>query len=301
MVRTLKPDIVIGLGGGSSMDAAKAIALLATNPGTIKQYEGKSTYRHPPLPVLAIPTTCGTGSEVTWVAVITDPERKFKMSIKGPHMFPATAVIDPDVLQSLPPHLIASTGMDALTHAIEAYTAKPRTLFTDIFARKAVFYIFESLKKVYTDITNKKAREHIMLGSTLAGIAFGNSDVGAVHCIAESMGGLYNLPHGVANSMFLPVVMEFNFPEAESRYADLGRLIGIKDPDDTDAAHKFLEKVKELSHFLHIPSFKELDINENDFPEIAKRSVKNNSNPSNARKAEFDDYIHMLTRAYELD
>jgi alcohol dehydrogenase len=298
-VRAVNPDIIIGVGGGSSMDAAKAIALLATNPGTIEQYEGKSTYRHPPLPVIAIPTTCGTGSEVTWVAVITDPERKFKMSIKGPHIFPAIAVIDPDVLRSLPQHLIASTGMDALTHAIEAYTAKPRTVLTDIFARKAVSYIFKSLRKVYTDITNKKARENIMLGSTLAGIAFGNSDVGAVHCIAESIGGLYNVPHGVANSMFLPVVMEFNFPESTSRYADLGRLIGIKDIDDASAAQKFIEAVKELSHFLDIPSFKELGIKESDFCEIAHRSVKNNSNPSNPRKAEFDDYMHMLTTAHE--
>lgn len=299
VVRTLKPDIIIGLGGGSSIDAAKAIALLATNPGTIEQYEGKHTYRVPPLPVLAIPTTCGTGSEVTLVSVITDLERKFKMSIKGPHMFPATAVIDPDVLQSLPQHLVASTGMDALTHAIEAYTAKPRTLITDLFARKAVSLIITHLKKAYTDITNKKAREHTMLGSTLAGIAFGNSDVGAVHCIAESIGGLYNIPHGVANAMFLPVVMEFNFPQVKSRYADLARLIGIKDPDDTDAARKFIETIKKLSDVLHIPSFAELDIKENDFSNIARRSVKNNSNPSNPRKAGFDDYMHMLTKAHQ--
>ncbi|MGD2247482.1 MAG: iron-containing alcohol dehydrogenase [Candidatus Methanofastidiosia archaeon] len=299
-VRAANPDIIMGVGGGSSIDAAKALALLATNPGTIEQYEGKSTYKHPPLPIIAIPTTCGTGSEVTWVAVITDPQRKFKMSIKGPHMFPYAAVIDPDVLQSLPQSLIASTGMDALTHAIEAYTVKPRTLITDIFARKAVSYIFNSLKDVYTNITNKKAREHIMLGSTLAGIAFGNSDVGAVHCIAESIGGLYNVPHGVANSMFLPVIMEFNFPESTSRYADLGRLIGITDTDDAGAARKFIETIKELSHFLHIPSFKELGIKESDFPEIAQRSVKNNSNPSNPRKADFDDYLHMLTAAHDL-
>ncbi|MQY60426.1 iron-containing alcohol dehydrogenase, partial [bacterium] len=132
IVRKIKPDLVIGLGGGSSLDAAKAIALLATNPGEIEDYEGKGKYKSPPLPVLAIPTTCGTASEVTWVSVVTHTERMFKMSIKGPHMFPAVALVDPDLLVTLPPSLVASTGLDALTHAVEAYTVKSATFLTDI-------------------------------------------------------------------------------------------------------------------------------------------------------------------------
>lgn len=298
-VRTMKPDLVVGLGGGSSLDAAKALALLGTNPGTIEEYEGRKKYKYPPLPVLALPTTCGTGSEVTWVAVITDDSRKFKMSIKGPDMFPRAAIVDPDVLVTLPQSLIASTGMDALTHAIEAYTVNPRTVVTDVFALKAIQLIFGSLKNAYTDITNKQARENIMLGSTLAGIAFGNSDVGAVHCIAETVGGLYDIPHGVANSIFLPFIMEFNLPVVKNRYAHIARHTGIEEKDDDAAAQALIEKVKVLSRSLNIPSFKRLGITERDFPEIAQRSVENNSNPSNPREATVADYIEILTRVFQ--
>jgi len=299
IVRTIKPDFVIGLGGGSSIDAAKAVALLATNGGKIEDYEGKEKYKSPPIPVLAIPTTCGTGSEVTWVSIITDTKRMFKMSIKGPRMFPAVALIDPDLLVSLPPPLIASTGMDAITHAIEAYTVKPHTYITDIFARKALQLIFQSLESVYKDIkNNKEARENIMLGSTLAGMAFGNSDVGAVHCIAEAVGGLYDIPHGVANSIFLPFVMEFNLPAVKNRYAKIARLVGIEEKDDDTAAHELIQKIKALSHSLNIPSFKDLGIKESEFSEIAQKSFQNNSNPSNPREIHSEDYIEILRKTF---
>ena len=137
IVRKLKPDVIIGLGGGSALDAAKSIALLATNTGAIEDFEGKGKYKTSPLPVIAVPTTCGTASEVTWVSVVTHTERMFKMSIKGPAMFPAVALVDPDLLITLPPPLIASTGMDALTHAVEAYTVKAATFLTDFCPRIA--------------------------------------------------------------------------------------------------------------------------------------------------------------------
>ncbi|MEJ2025867.1 MAG: iron-containing alcohol dehydrogenase, partial [Deltaproteobacteria bacterium] len=146
-------DVVLALGGGSVLDAAKAIALLATNSGKIEQYEGREKYSNPPLPVIAVPTTCGTGSEVTWVSVITDIEQKFKMSIKGRKMFPAAAVVDPDVIMSLPAAVIASTGMDALTHAVEAFTVKPATPVTDLFALEAIRRIWKSLPQAYEDIS----------------------------------------------------------------------------------------------------------------------------------------------------
>lgn len=303
LVRSVTPDIIIGLGGGSVLDAAKALALLATNPGNIEEYEGKQQYVNPPLPVVAIPTTCGTGSEVTWVSVITHVERKFKMSIKGSDMFPVIALVDPDVLVTLPPFLVASTGMDALTHALEAYTVKPRTVITDLIALKALSLIGESLEAAYNDITNKKAREDIMLGSTLAGIAFGNSDVGAVHCLAESVGGLYDVPHGVANSIFLPFVMEFNFPVVKDRYAQVARYIkvyqkGKGKESEIEAARTLIEVVKWLSRSLNIPSFKSLDIKKSEFLEIAHRSVQNNSNPSNPREVTVDDYVTILEKAF---
>lgn len=298
LVRTIKPELIIGLGGGSSLDAAKAIALLATNPQTIEEYEGKQMYTHPPLPVIAIPTTCGTGSEVTWVSVITDTQRNFKMSIKGPHMFPCAALIDPDLLVSLPPSLVASTGLDALTHALEAYTVNQRTPITDILAREALLLIYRSLPPAYEDIaSNTRARENLMLGSTLAGMAFGNSDVGAVHCLAETIGGLFDIPHGVANSIFLPFVMEYNLPAVKDRYATIARFLQLSQETDDIAAKVLIEKIKSLSSRLNVPSFRSLSIPEDQFSDIAERSVQNNSNASNPRVVTSSDYVSILRAA----
>ena len=296
-VRKVKPEVVIGLGGGSSLDAAKAIALLATNSGKIEDYEGKEKYTCPPLPVIAIPTTCGTGSEVTWVSVITHTERRFKMSIKGPELFPEVALIDPDLLLSLPPPLIASTGMDALTHAVEAYTVRLATFFTDIFARKALELIIPSVERAYKNIKgDKEARENIMLGSTIAGIAFCNSDVGSVHCLAEAIGSLHDTPHGVANSVFLPFVMEFNLPVVKERYAEIARLAGVEEEDSQAASQKLIQKIKDLSQSMNIPSLKKLGIKEDELPEIAEKAYQNNSNPSNPREAGIEDYLAILDK-----
>jgi alcohol dehydrogenase len=296
--RLLKPDLIIGLGGGSVLDAAKAIALLATNPGRIEDYEGREKYQTSPLPVLAIPTTCGTGSEVTWVAVITHVERKFKMSIKGPLMYPAAALVDPDLLTTLPAPLIASTGLDALTHALEAYTSKAASVLTDVLAVEALRLIFRHLPAAYQDIKeNAEAREGLMLGSLLAGMAFGNSDVGAVHCLAESLGSLYDTPHGVANAVFLPWVMEFNLPAAKQEYAKIAAVSGIEAGDQKEAAGRLIDQVREFSRSLSIPTFGDLKIPEGDFELIAQKSFANNSNPSNPREAGAKDYLDILRRA----
>lgn len=298
IVRGFKPDLVIGLGGGSALDAAKAIALLAANPGRIEEYEGLAKYKNPPLPVLAIPTTCGTASEVTWVSVITHTGRKFKMSIKGPLLFPAAALVDPDLLMTLPPPLIASTGLDALTHGIEAYTVKPATFITDIFSRASLKYIFQFLERAYDDIEGDfKAREWIMLGSLLAGMAFGNSDVGAVHCLSEAVGSLYDTAHGVANAIFLPYVMEFNLPVSARRYTEIARLAGIHEIDDYEAARMLIQKIKRLSQRLKIPSVRDIGLTESQFPDIARKSFANNSNPSNPREVGVEDYLEILSRA----
>lgn len=300
IVRKLKPDVVIGLGGGSALDAAKSIALLATNTGAIEDYEGKGKYNTAPLPVIAVPTTCGTASEVTWVSVVTHTERMFKMSIKGPAMFPAVALVDPDLLLTLPPPLIASTGMDALTHAVEAYTVKAATFMTDIFARESLNLIFHSLERAYRNIKDDhEARIMIMKGSMIAGMAFGNSDVGGVHCIAEAVGSLYDTPHGVANSVFLPYVMEFNLPAVKGRYAEIALLAGIDEKDEETAAQKLIRLIKELARILNIPAFKDLGIEKAKFPEIAEKSFQNNSNPSNPRETGVADYMSILEKAYE--
>ena len=298
VARRLMPDLVIGLGGGSVLDAAKAIALLATNPGGIEDYEGREKYREAPLPVLAIPTTCGTGSEVTWVSIITHTGRKIKMSIKGPLMYPAVALVDPDLLMTLPKHLVASTGFDALTHAIEAFTAKPATAITDALALEALRLIFRSLPEAYPDIrANPTAREELMLGSVIAGMAFVNSDVGAVHCLAESIGSTYDTPHGVANAVLLPFVMEFNLKAAKAKYARIAALAGIEAKDEEEAAARLIQKVQELSRALSIPMFRDLGIPESGLELIAKKSFENNSNPSNPREATALDYLDILRQA----
>jgi len=299
VARQLGSDLIIGLGGGSALDAAKGVALLATNPGHIEDYEGRAKYRIAPLPVIAIPTTCGTGSEVTWVAVITHMERKFKMGIKGPQMFPAVALVDPDLLSTLPRPLVAATALDALTHAVEAYTAKPATFITDVWARESFGLVFRFIQGAYRDIEgNREAREGMMKGSLLAGMAFGNSDVGAVHCIAESIGALYDIPHGVANAVFLPFVMEFNLPVSAGRYAELARLAGIEEPDDALASRRLIQRIGELSRALGIPSCRGLGLKEYQLAEIAGKSFENNSSPSNPRDVTAGDYLSILKKAF---
>ena len=299
MVRSTQPDLVIGLGGGSALDAAKAIALLAKNPGKIEDYEGKARYTQSPLPVLAVPTTCGTGSEVTWVSVITHTTRQFKMSIKGPEMFPAVAVVDPDLLLTLPPNLVASTGLDALTHAVEAYTVKPATFLTDYIALEALRLIFHSVEEAYQDIKgNSMAREEIMRGSLVAGLAFGNSDVGGVHCLSESVGAILDTPHGIANSIFLPFVMEFNLPASAGKYAEIAKMVGLSEKDELSSAEALIRRIRGLVCSLGIPTFRDTGVQESQLREIAMKSFENNSNPSNPREATVDDYLDILQKAY---
>jgi alcohol dehydrogenase class IV len=299
-IRKIDPDLVIGLGGGSPLDAGKALALLGTNDGNIEAYEGKQKYNKDPLPFLAIPTTCGTGSEVTWVSVITDVNRKFKMSIKGPKMYPAASIVDPDLIKTLPPSIIASTGLDALTHAVEAYLSKPATLITDTHAIQAVKLILGAIEGAYLDIENNHTdRENLMLGSTIAGFAFGNSDVTAVHCISESIGALYDIPHGVANSIFLPHVLAYNLPDCFEKMAALARQVGMTQTDDMKASNAFIQLIVKLSNRLGIPLFKDLKIGKDQFEKIADMSFENNSTPSNPRALGKKDYLNILVNAYE--
>ncbi len=298
LTRRIRPELIIGLGGGSVLDAAKAAAVLATNPGLIEDFEGLRRYTAAPAPVLAVPTTCGTGSEVTKGAVITDTQRPFKMSIKGPELFPAAAIVDPDLLSSLPASIVASTGLDALTHAIEAFTAKSSNLITDQFALQAVKLICKAIEPAYQDIAaNTAARESLMYGSTLAGYAFGNSDVGAVHCLAESIGALFDTPHGVANSIFLPYVMRFNLPACANKYAVLAEAVGIQGENEEDLAAKFIERVEDVSGKVGIPGFLELGIEAGSFSRIAEYSAQNGSNASNPRVAGVQDYVAILESA----
>ncbi|MFT5690398.1 MAG: alcohol dehydrogenase, partial [Planctomycetota bacterium] len=204
LAREQNSQMLIGIGGGSVLDAAKAAAMLATNGGSLLDYVGKDRIAKEPLPFIAVPTTCGTGSEVTWVAVVTSEDAASKVSVKGLGMFPDFALVDAELIAKLPPPLLASTSMDALTHAIEASTGKCANPISDALSDQAVQRIFGYLERAVADSAgDPEARDHIACASTLAGVSFGNSDVGAVHCLSETLGGLFDVPHGLANAILL--------------------------------------------------------------------------------------------------
>lgn len=294
-------EALIALGGGSSMDQAKAIGALVTNGGKCQDWDGVPL-KKAMLPTICIPTTAGTGSEATFVAVITDTKRKFKMSIFDPlKLVPKVAIIDPEVTISLPPFLTASTGIDALTHAIEAYTCKVSQPITDALALYAIDIILKNIVKAVTNGNDIKAREQMMIGSCMAGIAFINSNVGAVHAISETIGGRYDTPHGVGNSIFLPYVMKYNVPANVEKFATVAKYLGV-DPTGKSAeelAYAGVEKVKELNEAVKIPKLSELEyIKEENFEEIARISAENLLSNDNAREIDAEAYLEILRAAY---
>lgn len=283
-------SLVIGLGGGSVLDAAKAAAMVIPNGGSCAEYEGRNRYRETPLPFLAIPTTCGTGSEVTWVSVITVEERQAKISVKGETMFPAWAVVDSDLLRTLPAKLVAWTGVDALTHALEAATCRLANPISDTLATQAVALLLRHLRRAVADIAgDAEAREAVMRASTIAGLAFGNADVAAVHCLSETLGGRWDVPHGLANAVLLAPVLRYNLQGSAGKLAVLAGSLGIP-----EGAEGVIRAVEELVRDLEIPPFGDLGIPEEDYPWIAERAVANGSNPSNAREMGVGEYLEVL-------
>ncbi|WP_245693013.1 iron-containing alcohol dehydrogenase [Sporomusa acidovorans] len=249
-------DFLISFGGGSPHDCAKAIALLSTNTGKIHDYEGYNKSVKPSAPLIAVNTTAGTGSELTRFCVITDEERRTKMTINDWHVTPIIAVNDAALMTGLPPGLTAATGMDALTHGIEAYVSTNATPVTDCKALKAVELVLNNLLAVYKDGHNLEAREMMVYAEYLAGISFNNAGLGYVHAMAHQLGGFYNLPHGVCNALLLPAVMEFNLPVAAHKYADIARMSGIDTRDlSTEASARLvISKINELNQAMGLPT-----------------------------------------------
>lgn len=283
-------SLVIGLGGGSVLDAAKAAAMVIPNGGSSADYEGRDRYPETPLPFLAIPTTCGTGSEVTWVSVLTVPERQAKISIKGETMFPAWAFVDADLVRTLPPRLVAWTGVDALTHALEAYTCRESNPVSDSLAASAAALLLRFLPRAVADVAgDDEAREAVMRASTIAGLAFGNADVAAVHCLSETLGGRWDVAHGLANAVLLAPVLRYNLPASEAKLATLAPPFGV-----SGGAEGVLRAVDDLVRDLEIPPFRELGISPDDYPWIADRATRNNSNLSNARPMGPGNYLEIL-------
>lgn len=302
LAKTEGVDLVIALGGGSAMDQAKCVAALLTNGKTAVEW-GDVELEKNIMNLFCIPTTAGTGSEVTFCAVITDMARQYKMTVGDPvHMIPTLAICDPGVTLGLPKSLTAACGVDALTHAIEAYTVKVHQPITDALALKAISMISKNLIVAYEDGANKEARRNMMIASTIAGMAFISSNVGAVHAIAETVGAWFDTPHGVANSLFLPYVMEYNIRACPERLADVAEALGVErvaGMSDEDYAMAGINFVKELNRKLCIPVLKDLKvISPNKFEQIAERSASNVLSNDNAREIKKEDYLSILNKAY---
>ncbi|MCS7684761.1 iron-containing alcohol dehydrogenase [Pseudomonas aeruginosa] len=293
-------DGLLAVGGGSAMDAAKAISVLLTHDGRIEDYEGSFTLTRAIPPIVAIPTTAGTGSEVTCFSVITDTARHFKMSVHDHRVGPVLALLDSHITDTLPASIAAATGMDALTHAIEAYTCRVSNPISDGLALHAIRLISQHLKPAVQEPENREAREQMLVASLIAGMAFGNADVGSVHCISEAIGGMYDTPHGVGNAIFLPFVFGHNRDADIVRHAQVAYALGI-DPglSPVDAAEAAVSYLFQMSKDLGIPRFAEVKgVREEDFLSIAEKSKKNFSDGSNAKQMTVETYREIVAAAY---
>lgn len=266
-------DGIIAFGGGSPMDCAKAAAARIVKPHkSIPQMKGVLKVRKKLPPFFAVPTTAGTGSETTIVAVVSNPETHEKYAITDPVLCPKYAVLDPELTIGLPPHITSTTGMDALTHAVEAYIGKSNTKKTEEYALKSTKLIFENICTAFSDGKNMDARENMLLASHYAGIAFTRAYVGYVHAIAHRLGGMYGVPHGLANSIILPNVLEFYGKSAHARLARLAEYVGISGSSDSEKAAAFIDKIKDLNKKMNIPETID-KIQINDIPLIAKHAM----------------------------
>ncbi|MED1793494.1 iron-containing alcohol dehydrogenase [Brevibacillus nitrificans] len=301
LFREAAADVVVAVGGGSAMDTGKTIAICGPNGGAPADYaDGRLPYTNI-APIVCIPTTAGTGSEVTRSAVITESTTHRKMTLKHAALRPTLAVLDPVLTYSVPPAITAATGVDALVHAIEGYTCKVTNPISQAFGAKAMQTIVRALPAAYANGQDEEARHAMLEGSLMAGLCFGSADVAAVHCLAEALGGLYDTPHGVANSVFLPYVLKFNAADNKPMHAALARYMGFASDADTEdqAIDKLIGGITELTQSLQIPRLKDLPgMREEDFPRIVELSMKNGSTPSNVRTITSEDYLAILQEAY---
>lgn len=264
--RTENCDFLIALGGGSPIDSMKAIAAMSVNPGKISDYMGKEIAGNIPA-MVAIPTTAGTGSEATKFTIITDTEKNVKMLLKGDALMPDLAVIDPQFTITAPPSITAATGLDALTHAIEAYTSRKAQPMTDVFAVSAVKRIFENLPRAFHDGNDVAAREEMSLAALEAGVAFNNASVTIVHGMSRPIGALFHVPHGISNAMLLKECMAFALDGAYDRFAALAKAIGVAEEGagDKENAEKFLEAIDGICKELKIPTLAQYGIDREQF------------------------------------
>lgn len=292
-------DCIIALGGGSPMDVAKAVGIVAVYGGNIKDYEGGGKVPGKITPIIAIPTTAGTGSEVTAFTVITDHARNYKLTVFSYELIPQYALLDPELIMSLPKSVAAATGIDALVHAIEAYLSKAASPFSDSMAEKAMELIGSSIRSFIEDRGNKEAASAMLTGSMFAGLAFAWARLGNVHAMAHPLGGFFDVPHGVANAILLPIVMEFNALTDEGRYKKIYECLtpGRTIPEDF-TPELLVNELKALTASLGIPkNLAEVGVTEDKIPAMAEDAMKSGNIAVNPRETTLEDIISLYRAA----
>ncbi len=285
-------DYIIAIGGGSSMDTAKAIGIIVRNPefADVRSLEGTAPTKNPCVPIIAVPTTAGTAAEVTINYVITDVEKKRKFVCVDPHDIPVVAIIDPDMMASMPKGLTAATGMDALTHAIEGYITKAAWEMTDMFHLKAIEIISRSLRGAVDN--TKEGREGMALGQYIAGQGFSNVGLGIVHSMAHALGAVYDTPHGVANAILLPTVMEYNADATGEKYRDIAKAMGVPGTESMSQEEyrkAAVDAVRQLSKDVGIPADLKDIVKEEDLPFLAESAFNDACAPGNPKEASIED------------
>jgi len=308
-IRDINTDVVIvGIGGGSALDTAKAMASLSCNEGSIQEYffdvnASPNPFKNPGKPIITIATTSGTGAEVTPFSVITDTKDKKKKQVSTWQIVPAVAITDPLLTISLPPSLTAATGMDALSHAIEAFVGKDSNPYGDANAYYAIKLIINNIRKAYTNGKNIEARNSMMIGSTLAGIAFSNVGLGIVHSLGQAIGGEYNTHHGLTMAICLPIAMEYNFMTNPDKFAEITKLMGknVNGLSTLDTARLSIDAMRELLNDLDIvEDIKSLGVTEDSLSILAEKAFISHCTTGNPRPINLEDFKQLFSKLYTL-
>ena len=294
-------DFVIAVGGGSSIDTAKAIAVMLRNPGDILDYEGVGKIQNQPVETIVIPTTAGTGSEVTASTVITDETTLFKAAVISEKIFPTYAIVDPMLTLECPKSITSSTGIDALTHAIESYLSKQNNGVVSAMALNAIKLINDNILNAYIRGNDIESRTNLLEASTLAGLCFSQTRLGNVHAISQSFGGIFDIPHGFANAVLLPYVLEFNLLAAVDKYCDIAKAMSVYDENlsKNENAYKVIERVVELNNQLEIPrTTKELGVNLDSIETLIRDSLRSGNIQVNPRITNAADVKKIIEDSY---
>ena len=303
VLRNSKADFLIAVGGGSVIDTAKCMSIIMTNPefNDVVSLDGTATTKNPGMPLIALPTTAGTAAEVTINYVITDDEKKKKMVCVDPHDIPVVAIIDPELMATMPKSLAAATGMDALTHAMEGYITKSAWLMTDMFHKQAMNLIYHNLSKAVNE-KDKDAIEKVGYGQYIAGMGFSNVGLGIVHSMAHSLGAYFDTPHGLANALLLPHILRWNGAVCADRFRDMGREFGL-DMDnltDEEAVNKVADAVDSLARAVGIPkTLKEIEIPYDALDSLADQAINDVCTGGNPREVTKEDILALYKEAYE--